>query len=78
MRANDVTVAEMTALQLKTLVQGAVKEALQEVFDESETELELRPEFEEQLRQRTEDVASGGQLLSMEDLTGRLKDINDV
>ncbi len=64
MRANDVSVAEMTALQLKTLVQGAVKEALQEVFEESETDLELRPEFEEQLRQRTEDVASGGQLLS--------------
>ncbi len=69
MGVSDITVAEMTVLQLKTLVRETVKEALKEVIGESENGLELRPEFEEKLRQRAEYVASDGQLLSIEELT---------
>jgi hypothetical protein len=40
--------------------------------------LELRPEFEERLRQAVAYVASGGSLLSMEGLTSQLEDASDV
>ena len=69
MEIEDITVAEMTAVQLKKLIQSAVKETLQEVLGDPDTGLELRPEFEERLRQATAYVASGGRLLSMEELS---------
>jgi hypothetical protein len=78
MEIGDKTVAEMTATQLKALIQSAVKEALQEILEDPDADLELRPEFEERLRQAVADVASGGQLLSMEELTGQLEDTNGV
>jgi hypothetical protein len=73
MEVGDVTVAEMTALQLKMLVQSAVKEALQEIFEDPDVGLELRPEFEERLRQAVTYVTSGGRLLSVEELTDQLE-----
>jgi hypothetical protein len=74
----DVTVAEMTAQELRTLIQSALKEALQEVLGDPDADLELRPEFEERLRQAVNYVASGGRLLSMEELNSRLEDVGGV
>jgi hypothetical protein len=73
MEVGDITVAEMTAIQLKSLIQSAVKEALQEIFIDPDAGLELRLEFEERLRQAVTEVASGGHLLSMEELTSQLE-----
>jgi len=78
MGIGDITVAEMTATQLKALIQSAVKEALQEVLGDLDAELELRPEFEERLRQAVAYVTSGGRLLSMEELTGQIEGASDV
>lgn len=78
MNVEDKTVAEMTATQLKTLIQSAVKEALQEILEDPDTDLELRPEFEERLRQAAAYVASGGHLLSMEELTNQLEGTGSV
>jgi CRP-like cAMP-binding protein len=69
----DITVAEMTAQQLKMLIRSALKEALQEVLGDPDIGLELRPEFEERLRQAVAYVASGGRLLSLEELAGELE-----
>ena len=74
----DIPVAEMTASELKALVQSAVKEVLREMLGDPDIGLELRPAFEERLRHAKEYVASGGRLLSMEELTGQLEDANDV
>jgi hypothetical protein len=76
--SENMTVAEMTAQELKTLIQGALKEALQEVLGDPDAGLELRPEFEERLRQAVNYVASGGRLLSMEELTSQLEDAGSV
>jgi len=57
----NVPIAEITTLQLKALVQSAVKEALQEVLD-PDAGLELRPEFEDRLRQAVAYAGSGGHL----------------
>ncbi len=76
-KMENMSVAEMTALQLKTLIQSALKEALQEVLGDPDAGLELRPEFEERLRQTVSYVTSGGRLLSMEELTSQL-DASDV
>lgn len=78
MEIQDKTVAEMTATQLKALIQSAVKEALQEILEDPDADLELKPEFEERLRQAVAHVASGGQLLSVEELTSQLEDTNGV
>jgi len=74
----DITVAEMTAQQLRTLIQSALKEALQEVLGDPDIGLELRPEFEERLRQAMAYVTSGGRLLSIEELTSELEGTGDV
>lgn len=73
MEIEEKTVAEMTASQLKSLIQSAVKEALEEILKDPDADLELRPEFEERLRQAVAHVASGGHLLSMEELTNQLE-----
>jgi hypothetical protein len=73
----NMSVAEMTALQLRTLIRSALKEALQEVLGDPDAGLELRPEFEERLRQTVSYVTSGGRLLSMEELISQL-DASDV
>jgi hypothetical protein len=73
MNVEDRTVAEMTATQLKNLIQSAVKEALEEILKAPDADLELRPEFEERLRQAAAYVASGGHLLSMEELTSQVE-----
>jgi hypothetical protein len=78
MEVEDKIVAEMTATQLKALIQSAVKEALQEILEDPDADLELRPEFEGRLRQAVVHVASGGQLLSMKELTSQLEDTNGV
>ena len=74
----DTTVAEMTAPQLKTLIQSALKETLQEVLQDPDAGLELRPEFEERLHQAVTYVASGEHLLSMEELTDQLEGASSV
>jgi hypothetical protein len=74
----DVTVADMTAQELRTLIQDALREALQEVLGDPDADLELRPEFEERLRQAVNYVASGGRLLSMEELNSQLEDAGSV
>jgi len=43
-------------------------EALEEMFEDPDAGLELRPEFEAQLRQAVSYVAAGGRLLSLEEL----------
>jgi multidrug efflux pump subunit AcrB len=58
-------------------IPGHEKEALQEVLGDPDARLELRPEFEERLRQTMSYVISGGRLLSMEELTSQL-DASDV
>ena len=73
MNVEDKTVAEMTGTQLKSLIQNAVKEALQEILEDPDAGLELKTEFEERLRQAADYVASGGRLLSLEELTNQLE-----
>lgn len=74
----DITVAEMTAQQLRMLIRSALKEALQEVLGDPDAGLELRPEFEGRLRQAMAYVTSGGRLLSMEELTSELEGTGGV
>ena len=74
----DTKVAEMTAQELKALIQTALKEALQDVLGDPDAGLELSPEFEERLRQAVSYVSSGGRLLSMEELTTQLEDASGV
>ena len=74
----DMTVADMTAQELRTLIQSALREALQEVLGDPDADLELRPEFEERLRQAVSYVASGGRLLSVEELNSQLEDAGSV
>jgi hypothetical protein len=76
--AEDTTVAEMTVRELKMVIQSALKETLQEVLGDPDAGLELRSEFEERLRQAVAYVASGGSLLSMEELTSQLEDASNV
>jgi hypothetical protein len=78
MEAEEQTVAEMTAMQLKTLIQSAVKEALQEMLGDPDIGLELRPEFEDRLRQAMDYVASGGDLLSREELINQVESDDSV
>ena len=73
----NVPIAEITTLQLKALIQSAVKEALQEILD-PDVGLELRPEFEDRLHQAVAYTSSGGHLLSMEELIGELEGISGV
>ena len=74
----DIPVAEITVLQLKTLIQSALKETLQEVLGDPDAGLGLSPDFEERLRQAVSYVTSGGRLLSMEELTDQLEGASDV
>ncbi len=74
----DITVAQMTIPQLKTLIQSTLKETLLEVLGDPDAGLEQRPEFEERLRQAVAHVTSDGPLLSMEKLIGELKGTGDV
>jgi hypothetical protein len=78
MEVDDKTVAEMTATQLKTLIQSAVKEALREILEDPDADLELRPELEERLRHAVAYVTSGGHLLSMKELSDQLEGTNSV
>jgi len=73
-----ITVAEMTVPQLKVLIQSALKDALQEVLGDPDAGLELRSEFEERLHDSVAYVASGGHLLSMEELIGQIEDTSSV
>ena len=66
--ADDITVAEMTVRELKMLIQSTLRETLQEILRDPDAGLELRPEFEERLRQAAAYVSSGGRLLSVEEL----------
>jgi len=67
-------VAEMTVQELKTLIQNTVREVLQEILRDPDAGLELRPGFEVRLLEAQEYVASGGRLLSMDDLTSEAED----
>lgn len=72
LETKEVKVAEMTAEQLKMLIRETVRETLQDLFEDPDLGLELRPEFAERLRQSVAYVASGGDLLSLEELTQSL------
>jgi hypothetical protein len=74
----ETTVAEMTVRELKMLIQSALRETLQEILGDPDAGLELRPEFEERLRQAVSYVSSGGRLLSAEQLTSQLKEPSGV
>jgi len=65
-------VTEMTVAQLKALIKESVEEILQDILVDPDAGLQLRPEFEERLRQSTAYVESGGRLLSLEELRIRL------
>ena len=54
------------------------EEQVKEVLGDPDADLELRPEFEERLRQAVNYVASGGRLLSMEELNSQLEDAGGV
>ena len=45
MALEEMRVAEMTAIELKTLVQSAVRETLQDILGDPDAGLELRPVF---------------------------------
>jgi len=74
----EMTVAEMTAIELKTLVQSAVRETLQDILGDPDAGLELSPEFEERLQRAVSYAASGGHLLSMRELADQLEDTSGV
>lgn len=73
-----MAVAEMRATQLEALIRRVLRQALQEVLEDTDVGLELRPEFEDRLRRATTYVASGGRLLSMEELTSELAGADGV
>lgn len=73
-----ITVAEMTALQLKMLIRSTLKETLQEVLGDPDAGLELRPEFEDRLRHAVAYATSDGHLLSMKELTDELEGAGGV
>jgi hypothetical protein len=66
------TVGEMTVAQLKALIREIVEEILRDILVDPDAGLQLRPEFEERLRQSISYVDSGGKLLSFEELKRRL------
>jgi hypothetical protein len=66
------TVGEMTVAQLKALIKESVEEILRDILVDPDAGLQLRPEFEERLRQSISYVDSGGKLLSYEELKRRL------
>jgi hypothetical protein len=74
MEAKDTiaTVGEMTVAQLKALIKESVEEILREILVDPDAGLQLRPEFEERLRQSLSYVDSGGKPLSFEELKRRL------
>jgi hypothetical protein len=74
----NTAVADMTATELEALIRRVLKEALQEVLEDTDVGLELRPEFEDRLRRATTYVASGGHLLSTKDLAEELSDPDGV
>jgi hypothetical protein len=74
MEIPDVTLAEMTAAQLKELIQSAVREALQEILGDADTESELRPGLEEKLRQAVARIAPGERPFPAEKAIGQLED----
>jgi hypothetical protein len=69
MQIPDVTVAEMSAAQLKELILSAVREALQEFFGDADADAELRPGLEEKLRQAVAHIASGERPSAIDRLT---------
>jgi hypothetical protein len=62
----------MTVAQLKALIRESVEEILRDILVDPDAGLQLRPEFEERLRQSIAYVNSGGKLLSFEELKRRL------
>ena len=54
------------------------EEQVKEVLRDPDAGLELRLEFEERLRQAVNYVASGGRLLSVEELNSQLEDAGGV
>jgi hypothetical protein len=66
------TVGEMTVAQSKATVRESVEEILRDILIDPDAGLQLRPEFEERLRQSISYVNSGGRLLSFEELKRRL------
>jgi hypothetical protein len=66
------TVGEMTVAQLKALIKESVEEILRDILVDPDAGLQLRPEFEERLRQSISYVDSGGKLLSFEEIRRRL------
>ena len=54
------------------------EEQVKEVLGDPDADLELRPEFEERLRQAVNYVASGGRMLSMEELKRQLEGAGGV
>ena len=78
MGIGEMAVAEMTAVELKTLVQSAVRETLQDMLGDPDAGLELRPEFEERLHRAVSYAAAGGRLLSMRELADQLEDTSGV
>jgi hypothetical protein len=66
------TVGEMTVAQLKAIIKESGEEILRDILVDPDAELQLRPEFEERLRQSISYVNSGGKLLSFEELMRRL------
>ncbi len=74
MKVQDITVAEMTAAQLKELIRSAVREALQEIFGDADAEPELRPGFEEKLHQAVAHIAPDERSSPVEKLIDQLAD----
>ena len=62
-------VAELTVDELKHIIQETMEQKLSEMLGDPDEGLELRPEFEQQLRRSLAYVAAGGKTLSLEEIT---------
>ena len=62
-------VTELTVDELKHIIQEAMEQKLAEMLGDPDEGLELRPEFEQQLRRSLAYLAAGGKTLSLEEIT---------
>ena len=68
----STTVAQITVDELRTLIRNTVKEMLLETLRDPDVGLELRPEFEAQLRESQAYVEGGGELIAWDEMLHRL------
>ena len=70
---SGMTVATMTVADLKGLIRHTVEEVLLEILSDPDAGLELRPEFEQRLRESAAYAQAGGKMLTLRELALRLE-----